>query len=97
MGLYNPLRGVASGGLDVPLRIRILVYAGRNLKSNFLRTQYRKASGDSGRRIITMNQTEHITLMEKYLDEAKITLKAYSESLRAYREIQSKLWELAGY
>lgn len=44
-----------------------------------------------------MNQTERITLMESYLDEAKITLKAYSESLRAYREIQPKLGELAEY
>ncbi len=44
-----------------------------------------------------MNQTERITLMESYLDEAKITLKAYSESLRTYREIQPKLGELAEY
>ena len=44
-----------------------------------------------------MNQTERITLMEKYLDEAKITLKAFSESLRAYREFQPKLRELAEY
>ena len=44
-----------------------------------------------------MNQTERITLMESYLDEAKITLKTYSESLRAYREIQPKLRELAEY
>ena len=44
-----------------------------------------------------MNQTERITLMESYLDEAKITLKAYSESLMAYREIQPKLRELAEY
>ena len=42
-------------------------------------------------------QLERITLMEKYLDEAKITLKAYSESLRTYREIQTKLRELAEY
>lgn len=44
-----------------------------------------------------MNQTERITLMESYLDEAKITLKAYSESMKAYQEIQAKLRELAGY
>ena len=47
--------------------------------------------------IVIMNQTERITLMESYLDEAKAALKAYSESLRAYREIQPKLRELAGY
>ena len=44
-----------------------------------------------------MNQTERITLMESYLDEARSTLKAYSESLRAYLEIQPKLRALAGY
>ncbi len=44
-----------------------------------------------------MNQTERIILMEQYLDEAKEILRAYSESLRAYREIQPKLRELAGY
>ena len=44
-----------------------------------------------------MNQTERINLMESYLDEAKMILKAYSESLRAYREIQPKLRELAEY
>lgn len=44
-----------------------------------------------------MNQTERITMMESCLDDAKIVLKAYSDSLRAYREIQPKLRELAGY
>ena len=44
-----------------------------------------------------MNQLERITLMEQYLDEAETILKAYSESLKAYREIQPKLRELAGY
>ena len=44
-----------------------------------------------------MNQLERITLMEQYLDEAKAILKAYSEALRAYQEIQPKLRELAGY
>ena len=37
-----------------------------------------------------MNQLERISLMEQYLDEAKAILKAY-------REIQPKLRELAGY
>ncbi len=44
-----------------------------------------------------MNQIERITLMESYLNEAERTLKAFSESLREYREIQPKLRELAGY
>lgn len=44
-----------------------------------------------------MNQLERIALMEQYLDEAEKILKAYSESLRAYREIQPKLRELSGY
>ncbi len=44
-----------------------------------------------------MDQLERITHMEQYLDEAQAVLKAYSESLRAYREIQPKLRELAGY
>ena len=38
MGLYSPLRGVARGGLAMPLRIRMPVYMGGDLKSNFLRT-----------------------------------------------------------
>ena len=44
-----------------------------------------------------MNQLERISLMEQYLDEAQAILKVYSESLRAYREIQPKLRTLAGY
>ena len=44
-----------------------------------------------------MNQTERITLMEQYLDDADAVMKAYSDALRAYREIQPKLRELAEY
>ncbi|MBQ9432636.1 MAG: DUF4298 domain-containing protein [Synergistaceae bacterium] len=44
-----------------------------------------------------MNQLERIALMEQFLDKAKENLRAYSESLRAFREIQPKLRELAGY
>ena len=44
-----------------------------------------------------MEQLERITTMESYLDEAEATLKAYAESLKAYREIQPKLRELAEY
>ena len=44
-----------------------------------------------------MKQIERIILMESHLDEAKAVLMAYSESLRAYREIQPKLRELAEY
>lgn len=44
-----------------------------------------------------MNQLERISLMEQYLDEAEAILKAYSESLKAYRETQPKLRALAGY
>ena len=44
-----------------------------------------------------MNQIERITLMESYLDEAERVLKAFSESLSEYREIQPKLRELSAY
>lgn len=44
-----------------------------------------------------MDQLERIAKMESYLDEARATLTAYSESLRAYREVQPKLRELAEY
>ncbi len=42
-------------------------------------------------------QIERITLMEQYLDESGAVLKGYAESLRAFREIQPKLRELAEY
>lgn len=44
-----------------------------------------------------MTQTERITLMENYSDEAAQTLKAFAESLKAYRDIQPKLRTLAEY
>ena len=44
-----------------------------------------------------MNQTERIKLMEQYYDEAKSTLRTFSEMLSAYREVQSRLRKLAGY
>ena len=44
-----------------------------------------------------MTQTERITLMEQYSDEAAQTLTAFAESLKAYRDIQPKLRILAEY
>ena len=44
-----------------------------------------------------MTQTERITLMENYSDEAAQTLKAFAEALRAYRDVQPKLLTLAEY
>ena len=44
-----------------------------------------------------MTQTERISLMEQYSDEAAQTLAAFADSLNAYRDIQPKLRILAEY
>ena len=44
-----------------------------------------------------MTQTERINLMESYLDEAQIVIKAFSEVFSAYLKIQPKLREIEDY
>ncbi len=44
-----------------------------------------------------MDQTERISLMEQYYNEAEAALKTFSESLKSYREVQDLLRKLAEY
>ena len=44
-----------------------------------------------------MNKIERVIFMEKIFDEADETIRNFSSVLRAYREIQAKIKQLAEY